>query len=75
MRKEFNDLELMAELEDNISDEAEARQKYYKLLAKYENLFSYQEIEDIREIIAEELKHTDILNKMIWRRNHIIAER
>lgn len=75
MRKEFNDLELMAELEDNISDEAEARQKYYELLAKYENLFSYQEIEDIREIIAEELKHTDILNKMIWRRNHIIAER
>lgn len=75
MRKEFNDLELMAELEDNISDEAEARQKYYELLAKYEHLFSYQEIEDIREIIAEELKHTDILNKMIWRRNHIIAER
>lgn len=75
MRKEFNDLELMAELEDNISDEAEARQKYYELLAKYEHLFSYQEIEDIREIIAEELKHTNILNKMIWRRNHIIAER
>ena len=75
MRKEFDDLELMAELEDNISDEAEARQKYYELLAKYEHLFSYQEIEDIREIIAEELKHTDILNKMIWRRNHIIAER
>ena len=75
MRKEFNDLELMAELEDNISDEAEAREKYYSLLAKYEYLFSCQEIEDIREIIAEELKHTDILNKMIWRRNHIIAER
>ena len=35
---------------------------------------SPKEKEDIREIIAEELKHSDILAKIIYRRTGIVAE-
>ena len=66
---------LFAELEKNVADEAEARMSYYILLTKFGYLLSEQEQEDFREIIAEELKHTNLLNEMIQRRNHIMAER
>lgn len=66
---------LFAELEDNIADEATAREKYYKLLSKFGYLLDKSEIDDIREIISEELKHTKLLNAMIQRRNGIVAEK
>lgn len=61
-------------LEGNIADEAAARQGYYQLLEKFEDEFSTREIQEIREIIAEELKHSEILTKMIYRRTGIVAE-
>lgn len=66
---------LCMELEKNIADESEARGNYYKLLSKYGFFLTRDEIEDIEEIIAEELKHTNLLNAMIQRRNGIIAEK
>lgn len=61
-------------LEQNIADEAEAREGYYKILDYYESDLSEREIQELREIIAEELKHSDILMKMIYRRTGIVAE-
>ena len=61
-------------LEQNIADEAEAREGYYKILDYYESELSDREIQELREIIAEELKHSDILMKMIYRRTGIVAE-
>ena len=66
---------LFQEIEFNIADEAEARRGYYLLMEKYSHLFNDSEIEDLREIIAEELKHSILLNNMIRRRNGIIAEK
>lgn len=66
---------LFVELEKNIADESEAREGYYRLLSKYSYLLTPYEIDDFREIIAEELKHTNLLNAMIQRRNGIIAEK
>ena len=62
-------------LEFNISEEAKARMFYYELVEKYAHLLSKTEMEEFEEIIAEELKHTELLNRMIWRRNGIIAEK
>ena len=61
-------------LEQNIADEAEAREGYYKILYCFENDFSEREKQELREIIAEELKHSEILAKMIYRRTGIVAE-
>ena len=61
-------------LEQNVADEAEAREGYYKILEYYESELSDREIQELREIIAEELKHSDILMKMIYRRTGIVAE-
>lgn len=61
-------------LEQNIADEAEAREGYYKLLEMYNLELTEREKEEIREIIAEELKHSDRLARMIYRRTGIIAE-
>ena len=61
-------------LEQNIADEAEAREGYYKILSYYESELSDREIQELREIIAEELKHSNILKKMIYRRTGIVAE-
>lgn len=65
---------LFVELERNIADEADARKGYYILLSKFAHLLEPKELEDFKEIIAEELKHTRLLNEMIERRNHIVAE-
>lgn len=61
-------------LEQNIADEAEAREGYYKILHCFENVLSEREKQELREIIAEELKHSEILAKMIYRRTGIVAE-
>lgn len=61
-------------LERNIADEAEAREGYYKLFECYNDDFSEREREQLREIIAEEIKHTEILEAMIYRRNGIVGE-
>ena len=61
-------------LEQNIADEAEAREGYYKLFECYNYDFSEREREQLREIIAEEIKHTEILEAMIYRRNGIVGE-
>ena len=61
-------------LERNIADEAEAREGYYKILEDFEDVLSEREKQELREIIAEELKHSDMLARMIYRRTGIVAE-
>ena len=61
-------------LEQNIADEAEAREGYFKVLDCFENELSEVEKKELREIIAEELKHSEILARMIYRRTGIVAE-
>ena len=61
-------------LERNIADEAEAREGYYKILECFEDVLSEREKQELREIIAEELKHSDMLARMIYRRTGIVAE-
>ena len=61
-------------LERNIADEAEAREGYFKILDCFENDLSEAEKKELREIIAEELKHSEILARMIYRRTGIVAE-
>lgn len=68
------DYALVRLLEKNIADEAEAREGYFAIFEKYFNELSMEEIWDIKEIIAEELKHSNILSEMIERRTKIIAE-
>lgn len=67
-------LALYIELEKNIKDEAAAREGYYKLLLNFGYLLTQQEVTEIENIIAEELKHSVILNDMIYRRNMIAPE-
>jgi Mn-containing catalase len=69
-----NMYDLVADLEKNIAAEAEARQDYYILLEYWYDDLTNEEIEQIKEIIAEELKHTEILRDMIVKRTHILAE-
>ena len=61
-------------LERNIADEAEVREGYYNLFDCYNDDFSEREREQLRKIIAEEIKHTEILEAMIYRRNGIVGE-
>ena len=61
-------------LEQNIADEANAREGYYKILHCFADDLSSTEKREIREIIAEELKHSEILTRMIYRRTGIVAE-
>ena len=61
-------------LEKNIADEAEAREGYYKIFECFEDELSEREKQEIREIIAEELKHSEILARMVYRRTSIVAE-
>lgn len=68
------DFSLCQLLEENIADEAEARQGYYKILHCFEDDLSATERRELREIIAEELKHSEILTRMIYRRTGIVAE-
>lgn len=64
-----------AMLEQLIKDESEAREGYYNFLSVYGNALSAREKDVFREIIAEELKHTELLNQMIYRKNGIVAEK
>ena len=66
---------LSIDLEKNIADEAEAREGYYRLLQDYQKFFSKEELDEIEEIIAEELKHTIILENILYRINGIIPEK
>ena len=61
-------------LEKNIADEAEAREGYFKIFECFKDELSERERQEIREIIAEELKHSEILARMIYRRTGIAAE-
>lgn len=74
MQEEEYKYSLCQLLEQNIADEAEAREGYYKILHCFEDVLSEREKQDLREIIAEELKHSEILAKMIYRRTGIVAE-
>lgn len=65
---------LFAELERNIKSEADAREGYYVLMLKYGYLLTPTEHNQIRDIISEELKHTELLNKMLVARNGILPE-
>ena len=49
-------------LERNIADEAEAREGYYKILDYYESELSDREIQELREIIAEESGYIAAMN-------------
>lgn len=62
-------------LEHNISEEAKARAEYYRILESFERELSESEKKEIEEIISEELKHSEILARMIVRRSGIKAER
>lgn len=64
-----------AELERNIADEAIARKGYYHILDLYDDVLYDIEKAQLNEIIAEELKHSEILKDMIYRRNKILPER
>lgn len=68
-------LSLCEDLEQNIADEAEAREGYFKLIRYHYDLFSKEEIRLIEVIIAEELKHTEILSEMIKKRTGILPEK
>lgn len=70
-RKNFALLQL---LEKNIADEAEAREGYYRIFEQFGSELTSHEVEDLAEIIAEELKHSNILQEMIRRRTGIVAE-
>lgn len=61
-------------LEQNIADEAEARDGYFRIFEVYGAELSDREVEQLKEIIAEELKHSDILANMIYRRTGIVSE-
>ena len=74
MQEEDYKYSLCQLLEQNIADEAEAREGYYKILYCFEDALSEREKQELREIIAEELKHSEILAKMIYRRTGIVAE-
>lgn len=74
MQEEDYKYSLCQLLEQNIADEAEAREGYYKILHCFEDILSEREKQELREIIAEELKHSEILAKMIYRRTGIVAE-
>ena len=67
--------DLCAALEFNVSEEAKARKFYYELMERYPDSFTSYEIEQLQDIIAEELKHTRILNQMIKDRTGIVAEK
>jgi hypothetical protein len=62
-------------LEHNISEEAKARAEYYRILESFERELSESEKAEIEEIISEELKHSEILARMVVRRSRIKAER
>ena len=66
------EFDFLIELEKNIADEAEAREGYYRLLRDYKELLSKDKVE---EIIAEELKHSIILEDIIYRINNILPEK
>ena len=72
---ENNEFYLCQALEHNISEEAKAREEYYRLLEMFQLELSQREKEELREIIAEELKHSEMLAKMIYRRTGIVAEK
>ena len=69
------EFDFLIELEKNIADEAEAREGYYRLLRDYKELLSKEELDKIEEIIAEELKHSVILEDIIYRINNILPEK
>lgn len=71
---ENSDFYLCQALEHNIADEANAREEYYRLLEMFQMELTPKEKEEIREIISEELKHSNMLAKMIYRRTGIVAE-
>ena len=61
-------------LEHNISEEAKARAEYYRILETFERDLTETEKKEIEEIIAEELKHSEILARMVRRRSGVVAE-
>lgn len=61
-------------LEHNVSEEAKARAEYYRILESFERELSESEKAEIEEIISEEIKHSKILTRMIFRRSGIKGE-
>jgi len=56
--------ELLSEIEENICNEAEARQGYYELMEKIEDP---DDIDIIAEIISDELNHAELMKEMARR--------
>ena len=63
----FTQLDFVTWLEKATAAEAEARQDYYDLLRLFANEVTDEEVSQVKEIIAEELKHTEILRKIVER--------
>lgn len=66
--------EFCADLEKLIQDEAAARKEYYRFLEAYGWELTFEQIEKIKEIIEEELKHTEILSEMVFKNSKISPE-
>lgn len=72
--KRRRDYALVELLEENIADEAEARIGYFKIIQEYFDDLSMDEVWTLKEIIAEELKHSDQLKEMVRKRTKIDPE-
>ena len=72
--KREREYKLVQLLEKNIADESEARQGYFAIFQEYFDDLSMDDICQIKEIIAEALKHTEMLQKMVRKRTKIDAE-
>lgn len=68
------DVTICADLEKLIADEANARKNYYTFLEYNGAGLTKEELVQIEDIIAEELKHTTILDSMVYRRSQIFPE-
>ena len=59
---------VLAEIEESISDEAQARQGYYELMT----LLNEKDRDIIKEIISDELNHAELLKEMARRYSGIV---
>lgn len=73
--RENSNFYLAHKIEELIADEAEARMGYYELLGSYGGLLSEYETKMVKEIVAEELKHTEMLKRIAYAHVPIAAEK
>jgi hypothetical protein len=62
-----NDYALVAEIFDNVKEEANAVEGYQRFLAEYTEMLTPGDKKQIMEIISDELNHSEILHAMARR--------